>query len=56
MITEDSLEDNTLVIMAPDDFSADWLTSRYSEIITSTVREVTGEPEFEVKFYLARRE
>lgn len=46
----ETLEDNTLVIMAPNDFSADWLASHYSEIITSAVREVTGEPEFEVKF------
>ncbi len=36
------LKDDTLVISAPNDFSRDWLESRYAELVRETLREVTG--------------
>lgn len=37
-----SLDDNTLLITAPNEFTRDWLESRYSELILETLYEVTG--------------
>ncbi|GEN34694.1 chromosomal replication initiator protein DnaA [Aneurinibacillus danicus] len=37
-----SLDDNTLLITAPNEFTRDWLESRYSELISETLYEVTG--------------
>lgn len=46
----ETLEGNTLVVVAPNDFAADWLANRYGSISTTWVREVTGNDELEVKF------
>jgi chromosomal replication initiator protein len=37
-----SLDDNTLLITAPNEFTRDWLESRYSDLILETLYEVTG--------------
>ncbi|WCK54526.1 chromosomal replication initiator protein DnaA [Aneurinibacillus sp. Ricciae_BoGa-3] len=37
-----ALDDNTLLITAPNEFTRDWLESRYSDLITETLYEVTG--------------
>ncbi|MMZ51360.1 Chromosomal replication initiator protein DnaA [compost metagenome] len=37
-----SLDDSTLLITAPNEFTRDWLESRYSELISETLYEVTG--------------
>lgn len=37
-----SIDDNTLLITAPNEFTRDWLESRYSELILETLYEVTG--------------
>ncbi|MYL34431.1 chromosomal replication initiator protein DnaA [Pontibacillus yanchengensis] len=38
----DSLKDDTLVIVAPNEFARDWLESRYASLISDTLYEVTG--------------
>ncbi|MFG6113608.1 chromosomal replication initiator protein DnaA [Halobacillus sp. MO56] len=38
----DSLQDNTLTIVAPNEFARDWLENQYSKLISETVYEVTG--------------
>ncbi|KGP73225.1 chromosomal replication initiator protein DnaA [Pontibacillus yanchengensis] len=38
----DSLKDDTLVIVAPNEFARDWLESRYANLIADTLYEVTG--------------
>jgi chromosomal replication initiator protein len=35
-----SLNDDTLVVSVPNDFTRDWLQGRYSELITQTLRDV----------------
>lgn len=45
------LEDNTLIITAPNEFVRDWLESRYSKLITNTLYEVTG-TKLNVKFII----
>lgn len=44
-----SLENDTLTIVAPNDFARDWLESRYSPLIQDTVFEVVGE-KLKIKF------
>jgi chromosomal replication initiator protein len=38
-----ALNDDTLFIAAPNEFSRDWLESRYSQLIIETLYEITGE-------------
>jgi chromosomal replication initiator protein len=38
-----ALNDDTLFIAAPNEFSRDWLESRYSHLIIDTLYEITGE-------------
>ena len=38
----DSLQENTLTIVAPNEFARDWLENQYSKLISETVFEVTG--------------
>ncbi|HET7580542.1 MAG TPA: chromosomal replication initiator protein DnaA [Bacillales bacterium] len=45
----DSLEEDTLVVTAPNEFARDWLESQYSGLITEIVRDLTGS-EMNVKF------
>ncbi|WP_027415076.1 chromosomal replication initiator protein DnaA [Aneurinibacillus terranovensis] len=37
-----ALDDSTLLITAPNEFTRDWLESRYSDLIMETLYEVTG--------------
>ncbi|WLR50865.1 chromosomal replication initiator protein DnaA [Bacillus tianshenii] len=46
-----SLKEDVLVITAPNEFARDWLESRYADLISETVHEVTG-AELEVKFII----
>ncbi len=47
----DSLKDDTLVIVAPNEFARDWLESRYASLISDTLYEVTG-AELQTKFII----
>ncbi|WP_079529047.1 chromosomal replication initiator protein DnaA [Halobacillus hunanensis] len=38
----DSLKENTLIIVAPNEFARDWLENQYEGLITETLHEVTG--------------
>lgn len=38
----DSLKENTLTIVAPNEFARDWLENQYEGLITETLHEVTG--------------
>lgn len=38
-----ALDDDTLFISAPNEFSRDWLESRYATLIVETLYEITGE-------------
>ncbi|MEW9672343.1 chromosomal replication initiator protein DnaA [Ammoniphilus sp. 3BR4] len=38
-----ALDDDTLFISAPNEFSRDWLESRYAQLIGETLYEITGE-------------
>lgn len=38
----DKLEEDTLVISAPNEFARDWLESRYTDLISDALFEVTG--------------
>jgi chromosomal replication initiator protein len=46
-----SLDDNTLMIIAPNEFTRDWLESRYSDLILETLFEITGR-HLSIKFVL----
>ncbi|MEH6938473.1 chromosomal replication initiator protein DnaA [Bacillus sp. JJ664] len=46
-----SLKNDTLTIIAPNEFARDWLESKYSSLIMDTVLEITG-AELEIKFIL----
>lgn len=45
------LENDTLLIAAPNEFAKDWLEDRYSDIIANTVEEITG-TSYSVKFVI----
>ncbi|WP_053368623.1 chromosomal replication initiator protein DnaA [Bacillus sp. FJAT-27245] len=46
-----SLQGNTLVVTAPNEFARDWLEERYAPLISETLYEITGE-ELEAKFII----
>ncbi|WP_416827899.1 chromosomal replication initiator protein DnaA [Ectobacillus polymachus] len=46
-----ALKKNHLTITAPNEFARDWLESHYSELISETLYQVTGE-ELEVRFII----
>ena len=46
-----SLQGDSLVVIAPNEFARDWLEERYSPLISSVLYEVTGE-ELSVKFII----
>ncbi|RHW40431.1 chromosomal replication initiator protein DnaA [Neobacillus notoginsengisoli] len=46
-----SLQGNTLVVTAPNEFARDWLEERYSQLIAGILYEITGEG-LEVKFII----
>ncbi|WP_345241509.1 chromosomal replication initiator protein DnaA [Pontibacillus salipaludis] len=47
----DSLKDDTLIIVAPNEFARDWLESRYSKLISDALFEVTG-AQLQTKFII----
>lgn len=47
----DSLEEDTLVVSAPNEFARDWLESQYSSLITEIVCDLTGS-DLNVKFII----
>ena len=47
----DSLSENTLTIVAPNEFARDWLENQYAGLITETLYEVTG-AELDTKFII----
>lgn len=51
----DSLNDSTLVVTAPNEFARDWLESHYANLITDTLKDLTGS-EFDVKFIIPQKE
>lgn len=50
-----SLQGDSLVVTAPNEFARDWLEERYSTLITGALYEITGE-EFSVKFIIPQSE
>ncbi|MBD7939576.1 chromosomal replication initiator protein DnaA [Cytobacillus sp. Sa5YUA1] len=50
-----TLQGDTLVIKAPNEFARDWLEERYSLLISETIEEVTGE-QLEVKFIIPQNQ
>lgn len=44
------LEDDILVVCAPNDFARDWLESRYADLVRDTLKEATGGAKLGVKF------
>lgn len=46
-----SLDDDALLIIAPNEFTRDWLESRYSDLILETLYEITGK-HLSIKFIL----
>lgn len=50
-----SLQGDTLVITAPNEFARDWLEERYSQLISGILYEITGE-ELGVKFVIPQNQ
>ena len=50
-----SLQGDSLVVTAPNEFARDWLEERYSTLISGALYEITGE-EFSVKFIIPQSE
>ncbi len=50
-----SFENNILTVEVPNDFARDWLESRYSPLLTATIKELVEE-EVELKFVTPDRE
>ena len=50
-----SLQGDTLVITAPNEFARDWLEGRYTHLIASVLYEVVGE-ELIVKFIIPQNQ
>ncbi|MBB6445410.1 chromosomal replication initiator protein DnaA [Bacillus benzoevorans] len=50
-----SLQGNSLVVTAPNEFARDWLEERYSPLIAGVLYEITGE-EFGVKFIIPQNQ
>ncbi|MDC3417731.1 chromosomal replication initiator protein DnaA [Aquibacillus salsiterrae] len=51
----DSLEDDTLIVSAPNEFARDWLESRYTDLISDALFEVTG-AQLKTKFIIPETE
>jgi chromosomal replication initiator protein len=50
-----SLEENTFVLATPHAFAADWLMSRYGNLIEEVLRGITGNPEIKFKTVYPKR-
>ncbi|WP_349409011.1 chromosomal replication initiator protein DnaA [Pseudalkalibacillus sp. SCS-8] len=53
--TAHSLQNDTLVITAPNEFARDWLESRYSNLISETLDNITG-TKLTVKFIIPQNQ
>ncbi|MGP4081282.1 chromosomal replication initiator protein DnaA [Pseudalkalibacillus sp. R45] len=53
--TAHSLQDDTLIITAPNEFARDWLESRYSNLISETLDTITG-TKLAVKFIIPQNQ
>ncbi|HET7627719.1 MAG TPA: chromosomal replication initiator protein DnaA [Bacillales bacterium] len=47
----DGMEEDTIIVEAPNEFARDWLESQYSDLLTETLRDVTGS-ELNIKFII----
>lgn len=45
-----NMENDILIVCAPNDFARDWLESRYADLVRDTLKEVTGGSKIGVKF------
>ncbi|MDI5787650.1 DnaA N-terminal domain-containing protein [Bacillus licheniformis] len=50
-----SLQGDTLIITAPNEFARDWLESRYLHLIADTIYDLTGE-ELSIKFVIPQNQ
>ncbi|MDN4527098.1 chromosomal replication initiator protein DnaA [Fictibacillus fluitans] len=50
-----ALQNDTLIITAPNEFARDWLESRYSTLISETLQDVTGAA-LDVKFIIPQNQ
>ncbi|RDI40870.1 chromosomal replication initiator protein DnaA [Falsibacillus pallidus] len=50
-----SLQGDSLVITAPNEFARDWLEGRYSQLISGVLYDITGE-ELEIKFIIPQNQ
>jgi chromosomal replication initiator protein len=50
-----SLQEDTLIITAPNEFARDWLESRYSVLIAETIADITG-AELSIKFIIPQNQ
>lgn len=46
-----SMDEDTLIVSAPNEFARDWLESQYSNLITDIIRDITGS-DLNVKFII----
>ncbi|WP_257351703.1 chromosomal replication initiator protein DnaA [Pseudalkalibacillus decolorationis] len=53
--TAHSLQEDTLVVTAPNEFARDWLESRYSNLISETLHNLTG-AKLTVKFIIPQNQ
>lgn len=53
--TATALDDNSILIVAPNEFTRDWLESRYSDLILETLYEITGK-HLSIRFILPSSE
>ena len=44
------INDDSLVISVPNEFTKDWVQGRYADLITSALQEVVGNENFRVHF------
>lgn len=50
-----SLQNDTIVITAPNEFARDWLETRYSDLISETILDITG-AELMIKFIIPQNQ
>lgn len=50
-----SLQGDTLIVKAPNEFARDWLEERYSQLISGILYDITGE-ELGVKFIIPQNQ
>ncbi|MTT31052.1 chromosomal replication initiator protein DnaA [Terrilactibacillus sp. BCM23-1] len=53
--TANSIQKDTFIINVPNDFARDWLESRYSNLISETIKDITGS-HLDVKFIIPQQQ